>query len=176
MLKTRRNKQFMNININNGFVKSVFSVIHHYDEKKYWNRRDYVIHRGGYKLLKYIYLMYIKRCDAFNNASMGTDLDHGAQFGSTPILPHGLNGIIISPDAKIGENCTIFHQVTIGNDYRDINNVPTIGDNVTIYPGAKIVGKLSIGNNVQIGANAVVTKDVPDNSLVVAEKCRIIEK
>lgn len=105
---------------------------------------------------------------------MGTDINHGAEYGSVPRLPHGLNGIIVSPDAKIGKNCTIFHQVTIGNDYRDIHNVPTIGDNVIIYPGAKIVGKVKSGNNVEIGANAVVTKDVPDNSLVVAEKCRII--
>ena len=103
-------------------------------------------------------------------------MNHGAQFGSIPKLPHGLNGIIISPDAVIGKNCTIFHQVTIGNDYRDVHNVPTIGDNVTIYPGAKIVGKLTIGNNVEIGANAVVTKDVPDNTLVVAAKTCTYQK
>jgi len=107
---------------------------------------------------------------------MGTDINHGAEFGSIPKLPHGLNGIIISPDAKIGKNCTIFHQVTIGNDYRDIKNVPTIGDNVTIYPGAKIVGKVKVGNNVEIGANAVVTHDVPDHSLVVCAEQRIISR
>lgn len=107
---------------------------------------------------------------------MGTDINHGAKFGSVPKLPHGLNGIVISPDVIIGKNCTIFHQVTIGNDYRDIRNVPIIGDNVTIYPGAKIVGKVTIGNNVEIGANCVVTKDIPDNSLVVAERCRVINR
>ena len=130
---------------------------------------------GGIKLLKLFYLLYIKRCDAFNKASMGTDWNHGAVFETVPKLPHGLNGIIVSPDAHIGKNCTIFHQVTIGNDYRKLENVPTIGDNVTIFPGAKIVGKVHIGNNCKIGANAVVVKDVPDNSLVVVGEQRIIQ-
>lgn len=162
----------MNIDYKKGFGKLLQNWVQHYDAEKYWTRRDYVIRRGG--LLKFYYLFYIKRCAAFNKASMGTDINHGAEFGSVPRLPHGLNGIIVSPDAKIGKNCIIFHQVTIGNDYRDIRNVPTIGDNVIIYPGAKIVGKVKVGNNVEIGANAVVTKDVPDNTLVVAEKCRFI--
>lgn len=107
---------------------------------------------------------------------MGTDLNHGAEFGSIPKLPHGLNGIIISPDAKIGKNCTIFHQVTIGNDYRKLENVPVVGDNVIIYPGAKIIGKVRIGNNCEIGANAVVVHDVPDNSLIVAPAARQMER
>ena len=127
-------------------------------------------------MLKFWYLLYIKRCDAFNKASMGTDLNHGAVFGTVPHLPHGLNGIIISPDAKIGKNCTIYHQVTIGNDNKKLENVPTIGDNVTIYPGAKIVGKVKVGNNCVIGANAVVVKDVPDNYLVVVGEQRIIQR
>ena len=131
---------------------------------------------GGVKLLKLWYLLYIKRCDAFNKASMGTDLNHGAEFGSIPKLPHGLNGIIISPDAKIGKNCTIFHQVTIGNDYRKLENVPVVGDNVIIYPGAKIIGKVRIGNNCEIGANAVVVHDVADNSLIVAPAARQMER
>ena len=107
---------------------------------------------------------------------MGTDLNHGAVFESIPKLPHGLNGIIISPNVHIGKNCTIFHQVTIGNDYRDVNNIPIIGDNVTIYPGAKIVGKVIIGNNVEIGANTVVTKDVPSDTLVVTGSVRVIKR
>lgn len=107
---------------------------------------------------------------------MGTDLNHGAVFETVPKLPHGLNGIIISPDAHIGKNCTIFHQVTIGNDYRKVENVPTIGDNVTIYPGAKIVGKVYVGDNCEIGANAVVTENIPSDTLVVVEQPRAIKR
>jgi serine O-acetyltransferase len=57
-----------------------------------------------------------------------------------------------------------------------VSHVPIIGDNVEIYPGAKIIGNISIGNNVKIGANAVVSFDVPDNSTVIVEKPRVILK
>lgn len=134
----------MNIDYHKFPVKTVMAYVQHYNADKYWKRREYVVNRGGNKLIKLWYLLYIKRCDAFNKASLGTDFNHGAVFESRPTFPHGLNGIIISPDAHIGKNCTIFHQVTIGNDYRALENVPTIGDNVTIYPGAKIVGKVRL--------------------------------
>lgn len=166
----------MNINYHRFPIRNILAVIQHYDAKKYWKRREYVVNRGGSKLLKLFYLLYIKRCDAFNKASLGTDLNHGAVFESVPKFPHGLNGIIISPFAHIGKNCRIFHQVTIGDDYRKVENAPVIGDNVTIYPGAKIVGKIRIGNNCEIGANAVVVKDVPDNSLVVCAQTRLIQR
>ena len=108
--------------------------------------------------------IYIKRCDAYNNASMGTNLNYGAQFKSPPHLPHGLNGIIIHPETVIGENCIIYQQVTIAGKY---GRSAEIGDNVSIGAGAKIVGAVKIGSNVIIGANTVVTKDCPDNSKVV---------
>lgn len=87
----------------------------------------------------------------------------GAKFVSIPTLPHGLYGIIISHNAVIGKNCTIYHQVTIG-EWK--TGAPTIGDNVWIGPGAKIFGCIHIGNNVRIGANCVVSRDVPDNATV----------
>lgn len=166
----------MNIDYHKFPFRNVLAHIQHYDAEKYWRCRDYVIKRGGVRLIKLWYLLYIKRCDAFSKASMGTDWNRGAIFETPPRLPHGLNGIIVSPDAHIGKNCTIFHQVTIGNDYRDIKNAPTIGDNVRIYPGAKIIGRIKIGNNVEIGANAVVVDDVPENSLVLADKANIVSK
>lgn len=107
---------------------------------------------------------------------MGTDLFRGALFATPPRLPHGLNGIIINPYSIVGTNCTIYHQVTLGDDGKYYKNAPIIGDNVTIGPGAKILGKVKIGNNTTIGANAVVVEDVPDDALVVAHKARIIIK
>lgn len=165
----------MNINYHKFPVKNILAHIQHYNAEKYWKRRNYVIKKKGNKLLKLFYLLYVKKCDAYNKASMGTDWNHGAIFETIPKFPHGLNGIIISPDAHIGKNCIIFHQVTIGNDYRSLENVPTIGDNVIIYPGAKIVGKVHIGNNCEIGANTVVTYDIPDNAIVVCGEVRIIK-
>lgn len=78
------------------------------------------------------------------------------------------NGIIVSAFASIGEDCTILQQVTIGQDkFKDDNKAPIIGDRVFIGAGAKIIGPICVGNDVKIGANAVVTKDVPDGVTVV---------
>ena len=109
--------------------------------------------------------------DAFNNASLGTHLGYGAIFKGKPNFPHGLYGIIVSHNAIIGENCTIFHQVTIGEGR---GGAPIIGDNVLIGAGAKLIGDIHIGDNVKIGAGCVVTDDVPDNATVVMQKARVI--
>lgn len=92
---------------------------------------------------------------------------------------HGAYGIFISGDAKIGENCTIFHQVTIGSnmliDSKGLGS-PTIGKNCFIGAGAKIIGNVRIGDNCRIGANAVVSSDMPDNSVCVMGKTTLIQK
>lgn len=76
-------------------------------------------------------------------------------------------GIVISGDAVIGRNCTIFHEVTIGINEIKSAEAPIIGDNVFIGAGAKIIGKVQVGSNSRIGANAVITKDVPEGATVV---------
>lgn len=107
----------------------------------------------------------------------GSSIGLDARFDGVPVFPHGFYGIFISEGAKIGKNCVIFHQVTIGsNTLRDSagKGFPTIGDNVYIGCGASIIGNVHIGNNVRIGANCVVTQDVPDNATVVMERPRIL--
>ncbi len=90
-------------------------------------------------------------------------------------MPH-LSGIIISLYSEIGDDCTLFQQVTIGEENIGYpGKAPHIGNNVYIGAGAKIIGPIHIGNNVRIGANAVVTKDVPDNCTVVGAN-RIISR
>ena len=82
-------------------TKSIGSIVHLLPTRQ-WG--------GKFGLLfKYLKLMYIKRCDAYNNASFGTDLNAGAQFKTPPRLPHGPNGIIVSPYAKVGANAYIYH-------------------------------------------------------------------
>lgn len=148
------------------------AVIQKYNPKKYWKYRNIVMNpEKGTRIGDLIRLLYIKRSDAFNNASTGAHRNIGENFKSTPNLPHGLNGIVISHNAKIGSNCTIFHQVTIGEGN---GGAPTIGNNVLIGAGAKIIGGIKIGDNVKIGAGCVVSKDVPDNSTVVSAQNRII--
>lgn len=165
------------VNRNNGVVSIVMHHIQHYNPNSYWKMRDVVISpsKGKFhKLKQYFYLFRIKRMDAFNNASFGTDIGFGAQFETPPHLQHGLNGIIVSHYAHIGKNAWIAQQVTIGQAINK-NVAPQIGDNVVIGAGAKILGDVKIGNNVTIGANAVVTKDIPDNCVCAGIPAQIIK-
>lgn len=83
--------------------------------------------------------------------------------------------IVVNSNAVIGKNLTISHGVTIGSKANGMyKGYPHIGDNVYIAPGAKIIGAVKVGNNVVIGANCVVTKDVPDNAVVVGIPGRVI--
>lgn len=98
-------------------------------------------------------------------------------FKEKPDFPHSIYGVFISQGAKIGKHVVIFHQVTIGSNTLEDSKgfgAPTIGNNVYIGCGAKIIGGVKIGDNVRIGANCVITEDVPDNRTVVLEKPRII--
>ena len=72
---------------------------------------------------------------------------------------------------KCGGNCTVYQQVTVGFSH---GKRPVIGNNVTIYAGAKVLGGVKIGDNVQVGANAVVTKDIPDNAVVAGVPAKVI--
>lgn len=159
----------------NIFTYKLYSFIFGYDEKKYWKRRQITVDKKVKKptLLKMWYLVYCKRAEAKNASSMGTSLNDGAIFEEIPILPHGITGIFVSQSARIGKNCTIFQNVTIG---RSGNYAPVIGDNCFIGAGAVIIGNIKIGNNCKIGANCTVFKDVPDNTTVVCQAPRYIEK
>jgi serine O-acetyltransferase len=87
----------------------------------------------------------------------GADIPLNCRIGGGLLIPHP-NGIVIHPDAKIGVNCLIFQQVTIG--VRDTHGFPEIGGHVDIGAGAKILGNVIIGDHARIGANAVVTRNV----------------
>jgi serine O-acetyltransferase len=84
-------------------------------------------------------------------------------------------GVVINGSVKIGENCNLSHEVTIGKLQRgEKQGYPAIGDNVYIAPGVKIFGNITIGNNVAIGANSVVTDNILDNSVVVGIPGRVV--
>ena len=104
----------------------------------------------------------------------GIQISRHAKIGKGFYIGH-YGTIVVSGKAVIGENVNISHGVTIGASNRGVNKgVPTIGNFVYIGPGAKIFGNIKIGNNVAIGANAVVTKDVPDNACVGGIPANII--
>ena len=150
--------------------------LRHFNKDKFFRMREYVITPSKINLKKLWYFYRVKKTEAYNNASLGTSINCGARFKGIPRLPHEIMGVIINKYVTIGKNCTIYHNVTIGSDDKDIKNVPEIGDNVFIGAGAIIIGKIRIGNNVIIGAGAIVTKDIPDNATVVMEKPRVIIK
>ena len=156
-----------------GLVSSMQYRIQHYNPKKYWKYREYVADSSKNKLFRFMKLYYINKCDAFNCASTVASLEDCAKFLGPAHLPHGLNGIIVSRYAVIGKNARIFQQVTIGQN--EAGDAPVIGDNVTIYPGARVIGKVKIGNNAVVGANAVVTHDVEDNAVVAGVPARVIK-
>ena len=102
---------------------------------------------------------------------------YGVQIPETCIIGPGLElphclPIVVHYNAKIGKNCTLHQFVTIGGDSR--GKAPVIGDNCFIGSGAVIIGDIKIGKNVTIGANAVVTKDVPDNATVGGVPAKIL--
>ncbi len=102
-----------------------------------------------------------------------------AQIPYDPCFPHGVLGVFISNGAKLGRDCVIFQQVTIGSNTLSDSvgaGAPTLGDRVYIGAGAKIIGNITIGDNCRIGANAVVYQDMPPNSVAVCAPTRIIQK
>ena len=88
---------------------------------------------------------------------------------------HHFGGIIMHPSVKIGDNCTLYHEVTIG-DRGGYGGVATIGNNVMIGAGAKIIGEITIRDNCKIGANTVVDQDMPQNSIAHSPKCNFRTK
>ena len=104
----------------------------------------------------------------------GIEIHPGAKIGKNLFIDHGM-GVVIGETSEIGNNVTIYHMATLGgiapsinsNEQRQVKRHPTLGDCVVVGSGAQILGPVIIGANAKIGANAVVTKDVPENAVMV---------
>jgi len=155
------------------FKSAIRSFVYRKQSKEYyWNLRQKA-RNCRFPLLRWYYAHQHEKLMEKHNAN----IPYTTEIAGPPVLPHGLSGIYISAGAKVGSNCVIFHQVSIGsNTLPDSKRqgFPTVGDNVYIGTGAKIIGNVRIGNNVRIGANCVVTEDIPDNATVVMERPRIL--
>jgi serine O-acetyltransferase len=131
----------------------------------FWKLKDRC-QRSRFLPLKRFFI-WIYRLYQDTNAS---GIAWNSTFLGAPCTPHGIKGIFVSGESVISENCVIFQQVTIGS------NAPVIGKNCYIAAGAKIIGAVRVGDNVRIGANAVVFRDIPDNSVVVVGEQKVIQK
>lgn len=126
-----------------------------------------LLHQIGHALYQ-LKLFFLARLVAeVSRLLTGIEIHPGAKLGRRLVIDHGM-GVVIGETAEIGDDCVIFHGVTLGGiKFDDVKRHPTIGSNVLIGAGAKILGPITIGNNVRVGANSVITKSVDDNLVVV---------
>jgi serine O-acetyltransferase len=104
----------------------------------------------------------------------GIQISYKSDIGEGLTIPH-CGTIVLGGSVEIGKNCTLLQGVTIGSNlFKSRFELATIGDNVLIGAGAKIIGPVKIGNNVTIGANSVVTKDIPDGAVVGGNPAKIL--
>lgn len=126
--------------------------------------RSYQRHAESHNPLRVLVKKWAVLRHRFWSVVTGADIPLDCQIGGGLLLPHP-NGIVIHPGARIGPNCLIFQQVTIGTRTGDM--LPVIGGHVDIGAGAKILGDVRIGDHARVGANAVVLKDVPAGKTAV---------
>ncbi|MGN0981316.1 MAG: serine O-acetyltransferase EpsC [Candidatus Limivicinus sp.] len=104
----------------------------------------------------------------------GIEIHPGATIGRRLVIDHGM-GIVIGETAEIGDDCLIYHGVTLGGTGKDVGKRhPTIGNNVLIGTGAKVLGPIKVGNNSRIAANSVVLKEIPEDSTAVGIPARVV--
>lgn len=104
----------------------------------------------------------------------GIEIHPGATIGRRLVIDHGM-GIVIGETAEIGDDCLIYHGVTLGGTGKDVGKRhPTIGNNVLIGTGAKVLGPIKVGDNSRIAANSVVLKDIPEDSTAVGIPARVV--
>lgn len=101
----------------------------------------------------------------------GVHIPHTAEIGPGLRLPHPQN-IAIPPGTKLGRDCSVYHDVTLGRGSR--RGIPTLGDRVMLFPGSRILGGITIGDDARVGANAVVQQSIPPGSSVAAPRPRIV--
>lgn len=154
------------INVNAG-VKIKFAIC-------LYRISSFCFHKGGmYKILVFpFYIIY----RIYSELMVGMELPVSVKAGEGLKIYHG-NGLVVHPETKLGKNCILRQNVTIGNKVsRDgmSSSSPVIGDDVEFGAGAVVIGDITIGSGVTIGANTVVTKSIPSHSVVVGQSFRIL--
>jgi len=133
------------------------------------HRRAHWLYCHGFKMLARLWSQN-------NRFWTGIEIHPGAVLGEGLFIDHGA-GIVIGETTVIGKNCVIYQGSTLGGTGKETGKRhPTLGDNVMVGCGARVLGPITIGNNVKIAANAVVLKDLPDNCTAVGVPARVVRQ
>ena len=158
-------------------AKSILSIILTYPGVKavFFHQISNFFYKAGFDLIARIISQTIR-------FFTGIEIHPGARIGKNLFIDHGM-GVVIGETSEIGDNVTIYHNVTLGGSSPSIDSErqrhekrhPTIGNHVVIGAGAQIIGPIKVGNNARIAANAVVVKDVPENATMVGIPARAVK-
>ena len=132
----------------------------------WWHRLSHRLWRGGLRFLPRV-------ISQLTRTITGIEIHPGARIGRLLFIDHGM-GVVIGETAEIGDDVMLYHGVTLGGrSLARIKRHPTLGDNVTVGAGAKILGAVEVGDGVQVGANSVVVKDVPSGAIATGIPAQI---
>jgi serine O-acetyltransferase len=125
------------------------------------------LHRLSHRLWKSGFKLLARGLSQLARSLTGIEIHPGARIGRNMFIDHGM-GVVIGETAEVGDNVTLYHGVTLGGTSSEkVKRHPTLEDNVVVGAGAKILGAIVIGEGSRIGANAVVVKSAPPNSVIV---------
>lgn len=133
-----------------------------------------IFYRIAHVLYKRRFFFIARLLSQLGRFFTGIEIHPGAKIGKGLFIDHGM-GVVIGETTEIGDNVTIYHGVTLGGTGKEKGKRhPTIGNNVVIGTGAKVLGPITVGNSAKIGANTVVLADVPSNATAVGIPARIL--
>ncbi len=143
----------------------------------------FLLYQGVHAVLyhRVAHWLYLKNCrflarlvSQWSRFWTGIEIHPGATIGRNLVIDHGM-GIVIGETAEIGDDCLIYHGVTLGGTGKDQGKRhPTIGNNVLISAGAKVLGPFKVGDNARIAANAVVLREVPEDATAVGIPAQVV--
>ena len=135
-----------------------------------------IVYRLTHFLYKHKLFFLARLISQLSRFFTGIEIHPGAKIGKGLFIDHGM-GVVIGETAEVGDNVTIYHGVTLGGTGKHTGKRhPTIGDNVLIGTGAKVLGPIIVGNNAKIGANSVVLHNVPEGATAVGIRAKNIVK
>ena len=134
-----------------------------------------MLHRPAYWLYNHKHFFLARWISQYAKFRTGVEIHPGAKIGTGVFIDHG-SGIVIGETAEVGDGCTLYQGVTLGGTGKDTGKRhPTLGKNVTVGSGAKVLGPFTIGDNSKIAAGAVVLKEIPPNATAVGVPAQVVK-